>query len=102
MRRRTLRSAVVFALVLIPGAWAQKISAPPDAAGDVDRIFAGFHKPDSPGCAVGATIGGATVLSAAYGMADLEHNVPITPQSIFEAGSVSKQFTAGAVLLLAQ
>lgn len=43
-----------------------------------------------------------STISAAYGMADLEHNVPITPQSIFEAGSVSKQFTAGAVLLLAQ
>jgi CubicO group peptidase (beta-lactamase class C family) len=35
-------------------------------------------------------------------MADLEHNVPITPDSVFEAGSVSKQFTAGSLLLLAQ
>lgn len=88
--------------MLAQAGWAQKISAPPDAARDVGKIFEGFHRPDSPGCAVGVAVDGATVLSAGYGMADLEHSVPITPQSIFEAGSVSKQFTAGAVLLLAQ
>jgi CubicO group peptidase (beta-lactamase class C family) len=102
MRHQSFRFAIACALVLAQAGWAQKISAPPDAARDVDKIFEGFHRPDSPGCAVGVAIDGATVLSAGYGMADLEHNVPITPQSIFEAGSVSKQFTAGAVLLLAQ
>src|SRR5262245_60351946 len=45
---------------------------------------------------------GTAVLRAAYGMADLEHDVPITVAAIFEAGSVSKQFTAAAVLLLEQ
>src|SRR6185295_13369699 len=42
------------------------------------------------------------VLSKAYGMADLEHDVKNDPETIFEAGSVSKQFTAAAVLLLAR
>ena len=42
------------------------------------------------------------LLQKAYGMADLEHDVPNTPDTIFEAGSVSKQFTAAAVLLLAR
>ena len=42
------------------------------------------------------------MVRAAYGMADLEHDVPITLDTIFEAGSVSKQFTAAAVLLLAR
>ena len=46
--------------------------------------------------------GGKPVLAKGYGMADLEHDVPITPDTIFEAGSVSKQFTAAAVLLLAR
>jgi CubicO group peptidase (beta-lactamase class C family) len=101
MRPKCLCSVIVVVLALAATGSAQVISAPADAAGKVDRIFAEF-KPNGPGCAVGATIDGATVLSAGYGMADLEHNVPITPASIFEAGSVSKQFTAGAVLLLAQ
>ena len=56
----------------------------------------------TPGCAVGVSLQGRSVLEKAYGMADLEHDVPNTPDTIFEAGSVSKQFTAAAVLLLAR
>jgi CubicO group peptidase (beta-lactamase class C family) len=67
----------------------------------VQRIFAKWND-TTPGCAVGAVVGGQTVLSKAYGMADLEHGVPNTPDTIFEAGSVAKQFTAAAVLLLAR
>ena len=55
----------------------------------------------TPGCAVGVSDDGRIVLEKAYGMADLEHGVPNRPDTIFEAGSVSKQFTAAAVLLLA-
>jgi CubicO group peptidase (beta-lactamase class C family) len=47
-------------------------------------------------------VGGASVLQKAYGMADLEHDVRNTTDTIFEAGSVSKQFTAASVLLLAK
>ena len=57
---------------------------------------------ETPGCAVGVARDGKPVLQKAYGMADLEHDVPNAPDTIFEAGSVSKQFTAAAVLLLAQ
>ena len=52
--------------------------------------------------AVGGSVKGRVVVSKAYGMADLEHDVANTPDTIFEAGSVSKQFTAAAVLLLAR
>lgn len=55
-----------------------------------------------PGCAVGADVQGKPVIRAAYGSADLEHDIPITTDTIFEAGSVSKQFTAAAVALLAR
>jgi CubicO group peptidase (beta-lactamase class C family) len=72
-----------------------------DAAAQVDRIFSKFT-PSTPGCAVGVGVDGAPVLARGYGMADLEHDVAITPETIFEAGSVSKQFTASAVLLLAR
>ena len=65
-------------------------------------MFARYNNRTSPGCAVGVSVKGDTVLTAAYGMADLEHDVALTPESVFEPGSVTKQFTAAAVLLLAQ
>src|ERR1700728_2310676 len=67
----------------------------------VDRIFSAFNT-HTPGCAVGVALHGSVVLKSGYGMADLERNVPITPDTIFESGSVAKQFTAAALLLLAQ
>ena len=74
---------------------------PASLAADVDRVFAKWTS-STPGCAVGVAIGGKPVLTKAYGMADLEHDAPNTPETIFEAGSVAKQFTAMAVLLLAK
>lgn len=56
----------------------------------------------TPGCAVAASVNGTSMIRKAWGMADLEHDVPNTPDTIFEAGSVSKQFTAAAVALLAR
>lgn len=89
-------------LVLASASLAQKITPPADAVTQAQKIFARFNHTDSPGCAVGASVDGATVLNAAYGMADLEHNIALSPDSVFEPGSVTKQFTAAAVLLLAQ
>ena len=74
--------------------------ASPDVDARVDRVFSRWNTPSTPGCAVGAAVDGRPVLAKAYGMADLEHDVKNAPDSIFEAGSVSKQFTAAAVLLL--
>ena len=68
----------------------------------VDSIFAAFDKRDSPGCAVSVVDSGRTVFAKGYGMASLEHDVPITTSSAFYAASVSKQFTAFAVAMLAQ
>jgi len=67
----------------------------------VNKVFARWTNA-TPGCAVGVAIGGKAVLTKAYGMADLEHDVPNTVETIFEAGSVAKQFTAMAVMLLAK
>jgi CubicO group peptidase (beta-lactamase class C family) len=77
-------------------------SPPTDSAAAVDRIFASWNTRQTPGCAVGMARNGQTILERAYGMANLEYDVPNTPATIFEAGSVSKQFTAAAVVLLAQ
>ncbi|HEV1993355.1 MAG TPA: serine hydrolase domain-containing protein [Candidatus Acidoferrum sp.] len=66
----------------------------------VDEIFGDLTKAGSPGCALGVYRDGKMVYSKGYGLANLEENVPITPQSVFDIGSTSKQFTAASVLLL--
>jgi CubicO group peptidase (beta-lactamase class C family) len=68
---------------------------------EADRIFGAFNT-HTPGCAVGLEYRGDVVLRSGYGMADLERNVPITADTVFESGSVAKQFTATAVMLLAK
>src|SRR3982751_2650546 len=79
------------------------VSALPDSTvAKVDRVFAALGGPASPGCAVGVARAGQPVLARAYGLANLEYGVPNTPETIFESGSVAKQFTATAVQLLAQ
>lgn len=62
----------------------------------------GMYLPQNPGCQLSVKQNGEIIFSKAYGMADLEHNVVVTLDSKTEAGSVSKQFTAAAILLLAQ
>ena len=80
-------------------ALAQLAVAVPDTK--VDALFSTWTA-TTPGCAVGLSVNGKIVLRKAYGMADLEHDIPNTADTIFEAGSVSKQFTAAAILLLAE
>jgi CubicO group peptidase (beta-lactamase class C family) len=73
-----------------------------DLAAKVDAIFAEREKPGMPGCALGVYRNGQLVYARGYGLANLEHNIPITSKTIFDIGSVSKQFTAASAVLLAQ
>lgn len=82
------------------GAAAQAGTGPPDA--QVDPVMAEWSKPDSPGCGVGVIRDGDLVLAKGYGQADLEHGVPNGPRTVYDIGSVSKQFTAAVIGLLAQ
>ena len=75
---------------------------PDDKAARVDEIFAQFDKPASPGCALAVMKDGQIVYKRGYGMADLDHDIPIKPDTVFHVASVSKQFTALAILLLAK
>lgn len=68
----------------------------------VDKVFAQWDKPDSPGCELAVIKDGQIVYKRGYGMANLEHNIPLSPASIMDTGSVSKQFTAMAIALLAE
>ncbi|OYU67611.1 MAG: hypothetical protein CFE22_03745 [Cytophagaceae bacterium BCCC1] len=61
-----------------------------------------IYLPQNPGCQLSIKRNGEIIFSKAYGMADLEHDVPLKLTSKIEAGSVSKQFTAASILLLEQ
>jgi CubicO group peptidase (beta-lactamase class C family) len=70
-----------------------------------EKAFEKFSKTNAmpaPGCAVGVALNGESVFQKAFGMAEMEHNISNTPQTIFESGSVAKQFTAAALVLLQQ
>jgi CubicO group peptidase (beta-lactamase class C family) len=76
-------------------------AAPDPRQAAVDALFAPFDRRDSPGVAVAVTQNGGVVLVRCYGMADLEHGLPITPDTVFDAASLAKQFTGMSVAMLA-
>lgn len=94
MRGRTL--LLTLALLHPPSSTLLSQALPTRA----DSVLAAFVRPGAPGCAAAIDIAGAPAYRSAIGVAELEHGVPIAVNTIFEAGSVSKQFTAAAVLLL--
>jgi len=74
----------------------------PDMAKRVDVFFAKWDRADTPGCALGIYRGGQIVYKRGYGMEDLNEDVHITPETVFHVASMSKQFTAASIVLLAQ
>ena len=89
-------------LVLASTSNAQAIEKEKVVAG-AERAFEKASKTNtglSPGCVAGVSLDGRTVFEKAFGLAEMEHNISNTPQTIFESGSVAKQFTAAAVVLL--
>ena len=68
----------------------------------IDSIFKEYDNSVTPGVSIGLMQNGKLIFSKGYGMADLEHNIPIDSSSVFSLASVSKQFTVFAVLLLEQ
>ena len=73
---------------------------PIDLSAIADRALAPWNNTHGPGCAVGIARGGKVLLTRGYGMADIVGERPITPNTILESGSVAKQFTATAIMLL--
>ncbi len=68
-------------------------------ADDIDAIFGETIKSDTPGCVVAVYDHGDTVFARGYGLANLEHEVPMTRESAFRIASLSKQFTALAAII---
>ncbi len=101
-RRRTFPGYLLLGLTVCAGASAQDVEeSPPTVAEQVDAVFKAWDRDDTAGCAVSITRAGETAYARGFGMAHLEQPAPITPETIFEAGSVSKQFTAATIVLLA-
>jgi CubicO group peptidase (beta-lactamase class C family) len=98
--RISLPLLLVLAVAAVPARPVEAQPATPFPAARLDSIFARFAVAGSPGCAVGVGLRGDTV-TRAYGLSDLEHDVRAQSATIYEAGSVSKQVTAAAVVLLA-
>lgn len=97
------RARVVIVLIAILFASHAAAQAPAkEIQQQVDKVFAAYDKPGSPGCALGVIRDGRLIQSRGYGLANLEHNLPITGATVFDIGSTSKQFTATAILLLEQ
>lgn len=91
----------VASVVASSDAAAQHIVGVRDArALRADSVFQRFDRTDSPGCALGVYQDGRILYARGYGMASLEHGVALTPRSVLDVGSISKQFTAMAVLML--
>lgn len=71
-----------------------------DAA--IDALFAPWDQPGSPGCALAVAQNGKSLYSRGYGYADLDHNVPVTPGTVFDVGSLTKQFIAASITMMEQ
>jgi len=105
MNRLPSRSLCRFIITISLLTLAQAQSGSPGSESDtaqVDKIFAQFDKPDSPGCALAVIKDSQIVYKRGYGMADLDHDIPIKPDTVFHVASVSKQFAAMAIMLLAK
>lgn len=79
-----------------------KLSSPSPLAASVDATIAPFYKADGPGATVIVTLDGKTVFRRAYGMASIAKQQPMTPETTFRLGSISKQFTAVSILMLVE
>jgi len=95
-----LAGLVVGSVFLAQGAEAE--SATPTVSAQIDELFAERNNSAAPGLVAAVIQDGRIVYENAFGMADLERGVALTPRSVFEIGSVSKQFTAMCILLLEQ
>ena len=102
-RRIAPRTAILLSCLLVTCRAAPEVETPAgDLVAHVDKLFAHFTEGIHPGVAVMVINDGVVVHSAGYGYAEIEHQVPIGPDSTFRLGSFSKQFTAMAIMLLAE
>lgn len=102
-----LSAACVAALLLLQPSASFADTAPAAAVADpalaarIDAAIAPYFKANAPGAAVIVTRDGKTVFRKAYGLADVARHVPMTPETTLRLGSITKQFTSTAIMMLA-
>jgi len=104
-RRTPCIFLILVGTLLVPSVLLGQVPDKVRAIAGAERAFEKAAKTNNglaPGCAVGVSLNGESVFEKAFGLAEMEHNVPNTPQTVFESGSVAKQFTASALVLLQQ
>src|SRR5438552_2275882 len=97
-----LRVEFVFLLLISVLTARGQTSPKTGLTAEVDKVFQKWDSTVTPGCALAVMKNGNIIYKRGYGMAGLDHDVPIRASTVFQVGSVSKQFTAAAIVLLAQ
>jgi CubicO group peptidase (beta-lactamase class C family) len=100
MELRKICGAIVSACLILGQPVSGAGTSDEKAAAAVDEVFADLTNNGTPGCALGVFRDGRIVYEKGYGLANIEENVPIRPDTVFDIGSTSKQFTASSILLL--
>jgi CubicO group peptidase (beta-lactamase class C family) len=101
------RSRIALALAVCVVGFTARAALAQEASSDaqkerVDSLFAEWDDPNSPGCALGVIGDGQLIYKRGYGMANLEHDIPLSSRSVFYIASTSKQFVAASIILAAE
>jgi CubicO group peptidase (beta-lactamase class C family) len=93
---------VFLSFAIAPQLGADVSASDNKTAKEIDAVMSEIYKPGEPGAAVIVRRGGRTIIRKGYGLADLELGVKVEPDMVFRLGSITKQFTAVAILMLAE
>jgi CubicO group peptidase (beta-lactamase class C family) len=96
----SLAFSILIVFAFAAGSTSPATAAEGDLASELDAHFCAVYPAGEPGAAVLVKRGGEVILRKGYGMANLELGVPIAPEMVFRLGSITKQFTGAAILLL--
>ncbi len=97
---KKMRCTLIFFVILVSYINSSHGQIPDSVVRKVDAIFAEYDKTNSPGCALAILKDGKIIYKRGYGMSNMEYNIAISPGSIFHVASISKQFTAAAIVQL--
>src|SRR5262245_21951039 len=102
MRIKSISIVSLLLASLVTGKEASSQILPDSVIKKIDSLFISWNNENSPGCAIGIIRNDSLIYAKGYGMANLEYGIPNTPETISYMASVSKQFTAYCIVLLAR